>query len=70
MKKGTLLLALALVTAATALATPPAAYEGSAILGPGLNSGRTAYSQNYNRTLDPDTLYTLTGLYYVEDGFN
>ncbi|HPF35650.1 T9SS type A sorting domain-containing protein [bacterium] len=70
MKKGTLLLALAMVMAASALATPPSAYEGSAILGPGLNSGRTAFSQTYNRTLDPDTLYTLTGLYYVEDGFN
>lgn len=69
MKKGTLLLALAMALATAALATPPGAYLGSEVLGPGLNSGRTAYSQNFNRTLSADTLYTLTGLYYVEDGF-
>jgi hypothetical protein len=36
------------------------------ILGPGLNSGRTPYYQNYDRVLSPDTVYTLTGLYYVD----
>jgi len=54
-----LLLAL-MITAGQALALP------EVILGPGLDSGRTAYSQNWNRTLSADTLYTLTGLYYVE----
>lgn len=69
MKKGTLLiLALLVALAATAVAQP-GYYQGSEILGPGLNSGRTAYSQTWNRTLSPDTLYTLTGLYYVEDGY-
>jgi hypothetical protein len=36
------------------------------VLGPGLNSGRTPYYQNYDRTLSADTVYTLTGLYYVD----
>jgi hypothetical protein len=36
------------------------------VLGPGLNSGRTPYYQNYDRVLSPDTVYTLTGLYYVD----
>ncbi len=36
------------------------------VLGPGLNSGRTPYNQNYDRVLSPDTMYTLTGLYYVD----
>lgn len=39
------------------------------ILGPGLNSGRTVYFQSGNRTLSADTLYTLTGLYFVPTGF-
>jgi hypothetical protein len=61
MKHRIALLLLALVvTAGQALALP------EVILGPGLDSGRTAYSQNWNRTLSADTLYTLTGLYYVE----
>ena len=70
MKKGTLLL-LVMVTALTAVAqaAPPSVYLGQEILGPGLNSGRTEYSQTWNRTLSPDTLYTLTGLYFVEDGY-
>jgi hypothetical protein len=36
------------------------------IIGPGLNAGRTVYHQNWNRTLSPDTVYVLTGLYYVD----
>ncbi len=44
-------------------------YLGEATLGPGLNSGRTEFFQNWDRTLSPDTLYTLTGLYYVTDGY-
>jgi hypothetical protein len=36
------------------------------ILGPGLNSGRTPFYQDYDRVLSADTVYTLTGLYYVD----
>lgn len=39
------------------------------ILGPGLNSGRTVFFQTGNRILSADTLYTLTGLYFVPTGF-
>ena len=61
MKHRIALLLLALVvTAGQALALP------EVVLGPGLNAGRTAYSQSWNRSLSADTLYTLTGLYYVE----
>ncbi len=38
----------------------------TAILGPGLNSGRTEYFQSFDRVLSSDTVYTLTGLYYVD----
>ncbi|MDO9694945.1 MAG: T9SS type A sorting domain-containing protein [Candidatus Latescibacteria bacterium] len=71
MKTKPLLIALILLMGlgAVAEATPPPVYQGQAILGPGLNSGRTGYSQTWNRTLSPDTLYTLTGLYYVENGY-
>jgi hypothetical protein len=36
------------------------------VIGPGLGTGRTAYHQSWNRTLDADTVYILTGLYYVD----
>jgi hypothetical protein len=39
------------------------------IMGPGLNSGRTEYHQDWNRVLSPDTVYTLTGLYYVDSTY-
>lgn len=39
------------------------------ILGPGLNAGRTAYRQSWNRTLSADTAYILTGLYYVDSTY-
>jgi hypothetical protein len=38
-------------------------------VGPGLGTGRTPYYQNWNRTLDADTLYYLTGLYYVDSTY-
>jgi hypothetical protein len=63
MKKCILLLLIALLFGAgqaLAYAKP------TAVLGPGLNSGRTAYHQAWNRTLSADTVYTLTGLYYVD----
>jgi hypothetical protein len=71
MKSKSLLIVLTLLMGlgAVAGATPPPVYHGQAILGPGLNSGRTAFSQTWNRTLSPDTLYTLTGLYHVEGGY-
>jgi hypothetical protein len=39
------------------------------IIGPGLNSGRTEYYQNWNRVLSADTVYVLTGLYYVDSTY-
>jgi hypothetical protein len=51
-----------------AMATSAQAFEGEAILGPGLGSARTEYYQTWDRTLSPDTLYTLTGFYYVANG--
>jgi hypothetical protein len=39
------------------------------ILGPGLNSGRTPYYQNFDRTLSADTLYILTGTYYIDSTY-
>jgi len=63
MKKCILLLLIAsLFGAGQALAYA----KPTAVLGPGLNSGRTAYHQAWNRTLSADTVYTLTGLYYVD----
>jgi hypothetical protein len=63
MKKCILLLLVAFMAAAG----PLFAYQKpQAILGPGLNSGRTIYHQPGDRTLSADTLYTLTGLYYVD----
>jgi hypothetical protein len=53
--------ALIMLLGATAHAQKP-----EVILGPGLNSGRTPYYQDYDRVLSPDTVYTLTGLYYVD----
>ncbi|HER43265.1 MAG TPA: hypothetical protein ENO08_02250, partial [Candidatus Eisenbacteria bacterium] len=40
------------------------------VLGPGLNSGRTPFHQNFDRTLSADTVYTLTGLYYVDSTYS
>lgn len=40
------------------------------VIGPGLGSGRTGYHQNWNRTLDVDTVYILTGLYYVDSTYS
>ncbi|HVP58236.1 MAG TPA: T9SS C-terminal target domain-containing protein, partial [bacterium] len=56
-----------LVTLAAAVHGAPS-YCGR-VLGPGLNSGRTPFHQNYNLTLSADTLYYLTGLYYVDSTY-
>lgn len=64
MKRFLLGLAFAAITvgAAAANAAPPVV-----VLGPGLASvPRTPYCQNFDRVLDSDTTYVLTGLYYVE----
>jgi len=65
MKKNHLLMLAAL------LATSWSAYASlpEVVLGPGLNSGRTAYHQRWNRVLSADTAYILTGLYYVDSTF-
>ena len=44
--------------------------KGKAIIGPGLNSGRTAYHLQTNRVLSADTTYTLTGLVYVDSTYS
>jgi len=61
MKKCLSLVAVALVTGAVAAAARPVK-----VIGPGLNSGRTVYHQNFNRVLSADTLYVLTGQYLVD----
>lgn len=66
MKKSTLSLLLGLVALAAAL--PAAAFVGSADLGTIDVDPLAPYNQTGIRTLDPDTLYTLHGLYYVESG--
>jgi hypothetical protein len=53
-----------------ALSVPALAQLPEVVIGPGLNSGRTAYHQTWNRTLSPDTAYVLTGLYYVDSTYS
>jgi hypothetical protein len=65
MKK--LIFAVALVAVAWGAAAQAAL--PTQILGPGLNSGRTNYIQGWDRTLSADTLYILTGLYYVDSTY-
>jgi hypothetical protein len=55
-----LLLILAIATTASA------GWKPEVVIGPGLDSGRTPYHQDWHRSLSADTLYTLTGLYYVD----
>jgi len=62
MKKSSALAALALMAwSAAAQAQRP-----TVVIGPGLNTGRTAYHQTFNRTLSPDSTYVLTGQYQVD----
>jgi hypothetical protein len=44
--------------------------QPTVILGPGLNSGRTVYHQAGSRTLSADSVYILTGLYFVDSTFS
>ncbi len=57
---------LTLVAATSLCFSIAQAQRPTQILGPGLNSGRTIYVQNFNRTLVNDTTYILTGLYSVD----
>ncbi len=64
MKKLITILVLALV-----VLTVDAMAARQRVLGPGLNSGRTVFFQTQNNlTLYADTVYTLTGLYFVPTG--
>ncbi len=65
MKKNLLLLVAASILGGTVAQAQP-----TQILGPGLNSGRTIYHQNFSRTLSRDTTYILTGLYSVDSTFS
>jgi hypothetical protein len=59
----------ALALLATLIFTVDAAAQRQRVLGPGLNSGRTVFFQSEsNLTLFADTLYTLTGIYFVPTG--
>ncbi|RPJ45959.1 MAG: hypothetical protein EHM19_04750, partial [Candidatus Latescibacterota bacterium] len=60
-----LLLGMAVASQAFAYAFKP-----EVVIGPGIDTGRTPYHQNWNRILDPDTLYTLTGIYYVDSTYS
>ncbi len=66
-----LILSLAIAASAAMAATANAGTLPSVVVGPGLASApRTPYCQRFNRVFDADTCYVLTGLYYVEAGFD
>ena len=61
--------AIAILAGLIAMAAVPAfAWVGTADLGSDSGGPLTPTNQTGIRTLDPDTLYTLKGLYYVEPG--
>ncbi len=66
MKKGILLLMAAVIC----WSISAEAQQPTQVLGPGLGSGRTVYHQDYNRVLDSDTLYYLTGIYHVDSTYS
>jgi hypothetical protein len=67
MKRILIAAALALVAAA---GNAGAQCKPELVIGPGLAAApRTPYCQVFNRVLDADTIYVLTGLYYVEPGY-
>lgn len=66
MKKTAIAALLGLI--ATAAALPALAWVGTETLGTVDIDPLAAFHQNANRTLSPDTLYTLHGLYYVQPG--
>jgi hypothetical protein len=61
--------AITILAGLIAMAAVPAfAWVGTADLGSDSGGPLTPTNQTGIRTLDPDTLYTIKGLYYVEDG--
>jgi Secretion system C-terminal sorting domain len=68
MKRFIVTAAFALAALATvSMASPPP----QLVIGPGLASPpRTPYCQLFNRTLSADTVYVLTGLYYIQPGYS
>jgi hypothetical protein len=66
MKKNAIATLLGLIAMVAAL--PVFAYVGTADLGTVDIDPMAAFHQNANRTLSPDTLYTLHGIYYVQAG--
>lgn len=53
---------------ATVAALPALAFVGTETLGTNNGNPLAIFNQNANRTLSPDTLYTMYGQYYVEPG--
>jgi hypothetical protein len=70
MKKAILLSMCVLVALGAADAFASYGPKPEKVIGPGLNTGRTAYHQTWNKTLSPDTVYVLTGLYYVDSTYS
>jgi Secretion system C-terminal sorting domain len=65
------ILGLAFAASAIAAVTANAGTLPEKVVGPGVASlPRTPYCQKFNRVFDADTCYVLTGLYYVEPGFD
>ncbi|MBN1164235.1 MAG: T9SS type A sorting domain-containing protein [Candidatus Krumholzibacteriota bacterium] len=48
------------------LGVPAHAQKPEVVIGPGLNTGRTEYHQDWDRALSADSCYIITGLYYVD----
>ena len=61
---------LAMAAVITLLVGSTASAQPTVILGPGLNSGRTVFHQAGSRTLSSDSVYILTGLYFVDSTFS
>ncbi|MBD3347925.1 MAG: T9SS type A sorting domain-containing protein [Candidatus Eisenbacteria bacterium] len=63
---------LALVLVSTVFAGQAlAGWKPQVVLGPGIGSpAQTPYHQTWNRTLSADTLYVLTGFYYVDSTYS
>ncbi|MEJ2721319.1 MAG: T9SS C-terminal target domain-containing protein, partial [bacterium] len=69
MKKSILLMLCAVIAIGASDALAQYGPKPEVVIGPGLNSGRTEYHQNWNKTLSADTVYVLTGLYFVDSTY-
>jgi hypothetical protein len=69
MRKAILFALCALVAFGATTAFAQYGPKPEVIIGPGLNTGRTPYHQNFNKVLSADTVYVLTGLYYVDSTY-